>query len=250
MRFGPRADAAKNEHHARRLFEACEGTCKRRTVGSNEELVSQSTHAARCWARWEDSGGRPLLSGSGSSGPALAHATPMVTAKRTLGSPSTPSRDPSRWSKRVPLALLALVGCAISTRLGAYQLGLASVPPDPFFTGTAGVLNASLSRALPVPDAVLGAGAYAAEVALTLVGARSLAPAPLDRRRLRRTRPLDGNRERHPRGGASDDRARVVLAVPRLRGDLPRVVGPALTEALASIRHLAHERHSLGGLAS
>lgn len=78
--------------------------------------------------------------------------------------------NPSRFSKRVPLAVLALVGCVLSARLGMYQLGLAAVPPDPFFTGTATVLGSAFSHALPIPDAALGSAAYAFEALLALAG--------------------------------------------------------------------------------
>lgn len=78
--------------------------------------------------------------------------------------------NPSRSSKRAILAWLALLGCAISAWLGAYQLGVAALPPDPFFDGTAAVLHSRVSAALPVPDAVLGAVAYAVELALTVLG--------------------------------------------------------------------------------
>jgi uncharacterized membrane protein len=80
--------------------------------------------------------------------------------------------DPSRWSERLALAALAAVGLAISLYLTAFQLGLVARPWDPLFgpVSSARVLHSALSRALPVPDALLGAAAYAAEIATGLAG--------------------------------------------------------------------------------
>ena len=78
--------------------------------------------------------------------------------------------SPSRWSRRIPTALLAFAGMAIAGYLAAYQLGIVSTVWDPFFDGSPSVLGSSLSRSLPIPDALLGAGAYALEGLLDLVG--------------------------------------------------------------------------------
>jgi len=74
---------------------------------------------------------------------------------------------------------LALVGLVVSAYLAAYQLGLIGRVWDPVFGSDASraVLHSVVDRVLPVPDALLGAGAYAAEVALglaVLVTARRL----------------------------------------------------------------------------
>ncbi len=80
--------------------------------------------------------------------------------------------NPSRWSERVAFAVLATIGLAISSYLAAYQLGSVAAPWDPIFgsPSSAKVLHSGLTRALPVPDAVLGAVAYAAEVVTDLAG--------------------------------------------------------------------------------
>jgi uncharacterized membrane protein len=73
---------------------------------------------------------------------------------------------------RVQLGALALVGALLSLYLGLYQLGVIGTVWDPFFGGNSShaVLRSSVSRALPVPDALLGAANYAVELALDLVG--------------------------------------------------------------------------------
>jgi uncharacterized membrane protein len=83
-------------------------------------------------------------------------------------------------TRRSPLALvvLALGGCAISGYLAAYQLGVIDTAWDPFFgAGSAQVLTSGISRALPVPDAVLGTVAYGVDAALALLLHVGLGPA-------------------------------------------------------------------------
>lgn len=80
-------------------------------------------------------------------------------------------RDPSRWSHRLPIAALALAGAGIAGYLAAFQLGFVHSVWDPVFgDGSRRVLHSSFSRALPVPDALLGAVSYAVEVVLDLAG--------------------------------------------------------------------------------
>jgi uncharacterized membrane protein len=68
------------------------------------------------------------------------------------------------------LVCLAIVGLLISLDLGAFQLGLAGPPWEPLFgDGSRRVLTSDLSRLLPMPDAVAGAGAYFAEALLGAV---------------------------------------------------------------------------------
>jgi uncharacterized membrane protein len=68
-----------------------------------------------------------------------------------------------------PKALLALavIGLAVSGYLAAFQLGLIDHVWDPVFgSGSEQVLTSAVSRALPVPDALLGAGAYLVDAVL------------------------------------------------------------------------------------
>ncbi len=65
------------------------------------------------------------------------------------------------------LVILALLGLAISSHLAAFQLGVIDGPWEPLFgDGSRQVLTSSLSRALPVPDALMGAGLYLADAVL------------------------------------------------------------------------------------
>ena len=69
--------------------------------------------------------------------------------------------NPSSWPQRLPIVGLALVGFAIATYLALYQYGVVDTVWEPFFgDGSATVLDSSLSRVLPVPDAALGAFGY------------------------------------------------------------------------------------------
>ena len=76
--------------------------------------------------------------------------------------------SPSAWSHRLPVALLALVGCGLASYLALYQLHLTPSVWDPLF-GTASS-EAVLTWARPVPDAALGAVAYVVEALLTALG--------------------------------------------------------------------------------
>jgi uncharacterized membrane protein len=85
---------------------------------------------------------------------------------------SRSEEGPSAWSHRLPVAALAVVGCAIATYLTLYQWHVTASVWDPIFGSRASerVLTSLLARLLPLPDATLGALAYLAEAAVTLVG--------------------------------------------------------------------------------
>jgi uncharacterized membrane protein len=94
-----------------------------------------------------------------------------VTARRTRPAKAV-GGNPSRFT-RLPVAALALLGSGVSTYLALYQYRVINRVWDPVFRGgSKKVLDSSLSRALPVPDAALGAAAYAFEAVLELVGRR------------------------------------------------------------------------------
>jgi len=80
--------------------------------------------------------------------------------------------NPSAWRERRPLVALAVLGLAISTYLALYQVGIVAAPWDPIFgsASSAQVLDSTVSRALPVPDATLGMLGYLGEVVLGAVG--------------------------------------------------------------------------------
>ncbi len=79
--------------------------------------------------------------------------------------------NPSAWSARARILVLAATGLAIATYLTTYQLGMIATVWDPIFgAGSVRVLHSSLSRALPVPDASLGAVGYLFDLVLTGIG--------------------------------------------------------------------------------
>jgi uncharacterized membrane protein len=85
-----------------------------------------------------------------------------VTASVALEQPS-----PSSWSHRLPVIVLALVGCGLASYLALYQLHLMPSVWDPLFGAASS--EAVLTWA-PVPDAALGAIAYLVEALMTAVG--------------------------------------------------------------------------------
>ena len=79
--------------------------------------------------------------------------------------------NPSAWSQRWPLIAVAFVGFLIAMYMGLYQLEVFTTVWDPFFTdGSVKVLNSSISKALPIPDAVLGAFGYVLDVITGAIG--------------------------------------------------------------------------------
>jgi hypothetical protein len=85
------------------------------------------------------------------------------------------SHNPSEWKARLPVIVLALLGCGIATYLTLYQVDVLHQVWEPFFgDGSHFILKKSaLVRFLhPVPDASLGAAAYLAEVVVELIGGR------------------------------------------------------------------------------
>jgi hypothetical protein len=67
------------------------------------------------------------------------------------------SYNPSSPRRRVPVTLLSLLGCAISTALAAHQAGLSGWVWEPVFEGTEGaqIPLAWGSRLLAIPDTLL-----------------------------------------------------------------------------------------------
>jgi uncharacterized membrane protein len=82
--------------------------------------------------------------------------------------------SPSAWRHRLPVVALALVGCGISTYLTLYQWHVLQHVWDAVFgaASSEAVLTSFISHWLPVPDATLGALAYALEAVLGVLGGR------------------------------------------------------------------------------
>ncbi|MGQ3017061.1 vitamin K epoxide reductase family protein [Phenylobacterium sp.] len=107
---------------------------------------------------------------------------PGVTAAAELAGPMTPpgwSYNPSDWTQRVPIIVLALVGLFVSLTLSAYQLGHIGAVWEPFFpggpdprNGTEEIITSDVSKAWPIPDAAVGALVYALEIVTGLIGSR------------------------------------------------------------------------------
>lgn len=83
------------------------------------------------------------------------------------------SYNPSTWGQRLPIVGLALVGFLIAGYLALYQWGIFSGVWEPFFgDGSRVILNSSISRILPIPDAALGALGYLADAVTGAIGRR------------------------------------------------------------------------------
>lgn len=79
--------------------------------------------------------------------------------------------NPSAWSQRWPLILIAFIGFQIALYLGLYQVGVVSSVWEPFFAnGSEKVLNSPISKALPIPDALLGAFSYLLDAVSGIIG--------------------------------------------------------------------------------
>jgi uncharacterized membrane protein len=79
--------------------------------------------------------------------------------------------NPSSWSQRWPLIAIAFIGFVIALYLGLYQLRMLAAVWEPFFgNGSEKVLNSPISKALPVPDALLGAFGYVLDVVTGIIG--------------------------------------------------------------------------------
>lgn len=81
------------------------------------------------------------------------------------------SYNPSAWSERIPIVVLAIIGFLIALYLSLYQLKVFGTVWEPFFgAGSEKILNSSVSRILPIPDAALGAIGYLADAVTGVIG--------------------------------------------------------------------------------
>ena len=79
--------------------------------------------------------------------------------------------NPAKWSQRLPIVGLALVGFGIATYLSLYQLDVFSSVWEPFFgDGSRKILNSRISHILPIPDAALGAFGYLLDAVTGAIG--------------------------------------------------------------------------------
>ena len=75
-------------------------------------------------------------------------------------------KNPTRWSRRVPIIVLALAGLCVSVYLTLFQVNLLRSVWDPFFH------SPKVLEYLGIPDAALGTLAYGTEIILSLIGGR------------------------------------------------------------------------------
>ncbi len=81
--------------------------------------------------------------------------------------------NPASWRERLPIIALAIVRFFIAGYLALYQWRIIPRVWDPFFPeGSTKILNSSISRLLPVPDAALGALGYLADAVSGAIGGR------------------------------------------------------------------------------
>ncbi len=79
--------------------------------------------------------------------------------------------NPSAPRRRIVLAIMATMGFLTAGYLALYQTDVISTVWEPFFgNGSKVILDSSLSRWLPVPDAALGAAAYFVDALLQFAG--------------------------------------------------------------------------------
>lgn len=84
------------------------------------------------------------------------------------------SYNPSSWSERLWIVGVAVLGLAVSAYLALYQIGAVEQVWDPWFeSGSETVLNSFLSHLLPIPDAALGAFAYALDAMTGVIGGQT-----------------------------------------------------------------------------
>lgn len=82
--------------------------------------------------------------------------------------------NPASWSERLPIVGLALLGVFIASYLSLFQFGIIATVWEPFFgDGSRKVLDSSLSRVLPIPDAALGALSYLVDAVTGVIGGRN-----------------------------------------------------------------------------
>lgn len=93
-----------------------------------------------------------------------------VNVRRLPGVPPAGADGGPGWRHRLPVLVLVLIGFAVATDLTLVQLGVLAAWDPLFGDGTHNVLFSGLARSLPIPDASLGALAYALEALLVLPG--------------------------------------------------------------------------------
>lgn len=103
-------------------------------------------------------------------------SSPGINPLSRVTGPDVPpgwNYNPSAWTNRLPIVILAFVGLFVSRYLAAFQLGHIESAGDPFFgEGTERIITSSVSEAWPVSDSGLGATTYVLEILVGVIGDR------------------------------------------------------------------------------
>lgn len=88
-----------------------------------------------------------------------------------MNTPDGWNYNPASWLQRLPIVGLALIGFGIAGYLSLYQWRVIEEVWEPFFgSGSQRILNSSISRVLPIPDAALGALSYLLDAVAGVIG--------------------------------------------------------------------------------
>jgi hypothetical protein len=104
------------------------------------------------------------------------HSSARPSADRSLQAIPQPwDYNPSAWSQRIPICVLAMVAFFIAAYMGLYQWRLIDSAWDPIFgTQTQKVLDSNVSERMRhwflVPDAIFGAIAYLGDAVFGIAG--------------------------------------------------------------------------------
>jgi|SRR5919202_1160789 uncharacterized membrane protein len=90
----------------------------------------------------------------------------------STGIPPGWTYNPSAWNERIPLVLAAVLGLCIALYLSLYQLHVFQSVWDPLFGSASSetTLTSSISKVLPIPDALLGAISYLLDAVSGVIG--------------------------------------------------------------------------------
>lgn len=126
--------------------------------------------------RWYEVNGLDLPVSQGGGEREVAEAGAAVAALPSLDVAAPPyDYNPSSWSQRIPLCILAAVAFLASSYMALYEWKLIDSVWDPVFGGsTQRVLDSDVSHMLyrwfGIPDAALGAIAYLSDAVFALAG--------------------------------------------------------------------------------
>lgn len=110
-------------------------------------------------SRWGDAASRP------------ASSADQTRDSSEADSPPGWDYNPSAWSQRIPIVVLAVIGFGIAGYMALFQLGVLATVWDPFFgDGTRRVLTSKVSEAFPISDALLGAFGYLLDAVTGAIG--------------------------------------------------------------------------------